>query len=36
MTADSPISAPPNKDANGVNSVSNTKLLIVFTKKVTY
>lgn len=36
MTADSPISAPPNSDAIGVNSVSNMKLLIVFTKTVTY
>ncbi|MGB0634549.1 MAG: hypothetical protein ACPGKG_03025 [Paracoccaceae bacterium] len=36
MTADSPISAPPNSDVIGVNSVSNIKLLIVFTKTVTY
>lgn len=36
MTADSPISAPPNNDAIGVNSVSNIKLLILFTKTVTY
>ena len=36
MTADIPISPPPKSDANGVNSVSNVKLLIVFTKTVTY
>jgi hypothetical protein len=36
ITADSPISAPPNNDAIGVNSVSNTEPLVLFIKTVTY
>lgn len=36
MTADNPISIPPKSDVIGVNSVSKSKLPIVFTKPVTY